>query len=214
MSLRYLRILALLIFALSVSCYAQSLGDLARQTREQEQQKGMPRLRVITNEDLEVRSKDQSRAPETNEAEASDEKGTADTEKKDATSDAAAPEKKSAKKVSPEDAAKEREAARELEAQKRTKEINDKYLGRVNELRSQMAAAQADLARLQRDQLENAIDYRRSSGISPNYAEFGQAQKVFDEQIAAKRELIQTLTSQLEDAREAARHAGVTNIPE
>jgi len=45
--------------------------------------------------------------------------------------------------------------------------------------------------------------------MSPTYSEYESQQREFNTQIEAQKSLITSLNSQLDDAREAARHAGV-----
>jgi hypothetical protein len=207
MSLRHLRIPALLILALPVFAQTQSLGDLARQLRTERQQSGASQPKVYTNDDLASPS---SEAPA---AESSD-KSTKDG---DAGAKAESPAEASANTTGSDKAAgaktnsgrdKEREA-RELEIEKRTQEINQHYLDRIAAIRSQIAAAQQEIARRQRDQVESTNQFQRTSGTNPSIPEYQQQQRLFGEQIEAQRNLIVSLTSQLDDAQEAARHAGV-----
>jgi hypothetical protein len=106
------------------------------------------------------------------------------------------------------DPAKEREA-QELETQKRTNEINQRYLDRIAAVRVRLNAAQLELAKLQRDQVESTNEFTRTLGVSPNPGTYDQQQRLFIQQIEAQRNLINSLNSQLEDAKELARHAGV-----
>ena len=73
----------------------------------------------------------------------------------------------------------------------------------------QINTAQMELAKLQRDQVESTNDFKRSAGTSPNIATYEEQQRMFNEQIEAQHNLIDNLKAQLEDAQEAARHAGV-----
>ncbi len=103
------------------------------------------------------------------------------------------------------DSAKEREH----EIQKRSDEINKVYLDRIAALRTQINTARMELAKLQLDQVESTNDFKRSAGASPNIATYEEQQRQFNEQIEAQHNLIDSLKGQLEDAQEAARHAGV-----
>jgi hypothetical protein len=217
MRLRHLRIPVLLILALPVFAHAQSLGDLARQVRTERQQSGTPQPKVYTNDD--VVSPSEKAAEAESPAESNDKSADQSTDKSNDRSgkdgDKSAPAASSAEGAgkaavskstpSPE---KEREA-RERETQKRTQEINQHYLDRIADIRSQIAAAQQEIARLQRDQAESTNQFQHTSGTTPSIPEYQQQQRLFGEQLEAQRNLIVSLTSQLDDAQEAARHAGV-----
>jgi hypothetical protein len=217
MSLRWLRILAGLILAFSIAAHAQSLGDVARQTRAELQQSGT-HLRVITNDDFRssesasskhadspVKSSADGAASSSN-SEAKGEEAAAGGSvrggSKDETGDGTRSDKPS------HDPEKEREA-RELEAQARTQQINQHYLDRIAELRQKISDAQKEIARIQRDQVESTIEFQRSVGSSPSLAVYQEEQRLFNQQLETQRSLITSLNSQLEDAQESARHAGV-----
>lgn len=195
------RILGLLILAFSITSYAQSLGDVARQVRAERQQKGPSVTKVITNDDIvtgtsqmRTTNEGEESAPTANSADGTD-KGVSSGE-----------EAKTANKK--DDAAKEREA-QELETQKRTNEINKEYRDRIAGIRVKIDTAQTELVKLEREQIDSTNDFRRTSGISPSIPTYEQQQRAFSEQIQAQRNLITSLHSQLEDTQEAARHAGV-----
>jgi len=191
MSLRCLSGLALLIFAFSISAHAQSLGDIARQYRAERQQSGIRHSPVITNDDIES-SKPANKPVASEEA-------TASTE-----AEAAAQPAKNTKPsttVKPED--------QKSETDIRTEEINNRYLDRIAAIRKQLATAQQELARLQQEQTETILAYRRSLYTFPNPEVYENQQRSFNEQIETQSDLVTSLTSQLEDAQEAARHAGV-----
>jgi hypothetical protein len=197
MNIRNLRILALLILAFSLSSYAQSLGDVARQLRAERRQSVPFHGKVITNDDIASSKPTPAKSAKETEATAADEGSKAN-------SDSAG----NAKHAKAEDSAKER-GARELELQKRSEEINKVYRDRIAGLRSQIAAEQQELARLQRDQVESANQFQRSYGTAPNVGTYEAQQRLFSEQLEAHRTSISTLNAQLDDAQEAARHAGV-----
>jgi hypothetical protein len=218
MSLRHLRIPALLILALPVFAQTQSLGDLARQLRTERQQSGAPQPKVYTNDDLSSHSNAPAAAESP--AESTDQSADKSNDKsgKEGASDAkAAPSAEGADKAAGEKATGSKStagpdkehAARELEIDKRTQEINQHYLDKIAAVRAEIAAAQQEIARLQRDQVESTNQFQRTSGTVPNIPEYQQQQKLFTEQIQAQRNLLVSLTSQLEDAQESARHAGV-----
>lgn len=200
MSLRCPRNLALLILAFSISSHAQSLGDVARQLRAERQEQGTPGPKVITNDDIE------STEPAASVSKGAFQDETKDESKKEGDGKTPASVNKNAKVKN--DAAKEREA-QEAETQKRTDEINKKYLDRIAAVRMQINTAQVELARLQRDQVESTNAFKLSVGTSPNIAAYEEQQRMFSEQIETHYTLIDSLKSQLEDAQEAARHAGV-----
>jgi hypothetical protein len=214
MSLRCLRIPALLILAFPLLAHAQSLGEVARQLREERQQSGASQLKVYTNDDVVSRSSEAAPAEPTAESDDSfkaqsskDGEPTAKTESsaeagKEAGSKTAAAGKSNPSKE------KTREQ-RELELDKRTEEINKHYLDRIADIRAQIAAAQQEVARLQRDQVESTNQFQRTSGTTPSIPEYQEQQRLFNEQIATQRNLIVSLSSQLDDAQESARHAGV-----
>lgn len=219
MSLRNLRIYALLILAFSVSSYAQSLGqplgDIARQVRAERQTSTAPHARVITNDDIDraasVMSADASTDVTQNvskkeDAGAAQAPSSAEEAKKGTNVDEPKPVQntKSARK----DPTKEREA-QELETQARTLEINRIYLDRIAALRQQLKTAEVELAKLQQSQLDSSYAFQRTLGVSPSPGEYEQQQRTFNAQIYTQRNLIGSLNSQLEDAYEAARHAGV-----
>jgi uncharacterized protein YukE len=213
MSIRCLCIPALLILALPVFANAQSLGDVARQNRTERKESGASHLRVYTNDDLSSPSSEpaatepaaDAKDKSTDNSGKDGDKGAQTESSTEGAGKAAASETKAAKKSSID---KER-AERELETQKRTDEINQRYLDRIATIRTQIAAAQTEIARLQRDQVESTNQFQRTSGTTPNIAEYQEQQRLFTEQIQAQSNLLVTLSSQLDDAQESARHAGV-----
>ncbi len=208
MKLRYLRISALMILAFPLACYAQSLGDVARELRSERQQSGTPPAKVITNDDIVSRVPGKKAGKNKTEKEDAAEANSA----AGAESAGEAEPAKSAAKTAP-DPAKEREA-RELELDKRSEELNKVYRDRIAAIRAQIGAAQQDLARLERDQVESSNDFQRSAGTAPSIGTYEAQQRFFNEQIATQRNAIITLNSQMEDAQEAARHAGVPHASE
>jgi hypothetical protein len=170
---------------------------------------------VITNDDLPAHKEAAAITTEANDSSApEDESSKAAPGKKDATAkegeDKAKPEKDKAqaKKEEKKDPQQLREE-KERETQKRSEEINKRYTDRIEALHQQINAAQIQLTKLQTQQVDNTNSFKRTAGMSPTLNEYEAQQRSFDEQIAAQRELITSLNSQLEDAREAARHAGV-----
>lgn len=208
-----LPVLALLMLSYPLFCHAQSLGDVAREVRVEKQKSGAPHAKVITNDDLVApASQEKATAAENDASSAAD----ADAAAKDATAkpgeagkqegpDATSkPGKKNAKKS----AEKEREE-QEAETQKRSDEINKRYTDRITTLHEKINEAQLLLAKLQSQQVESTNEFRRTAAMAPTYSEYESQQRDFNERIAAQKELITSLNAQLEDAREAARHAGV-----
>jgi hypothetical protein len=220
--IRDLRIFALLILAFSISSSAQSLGDLARQIRAERLKNPVPHAKVITNDDLAstepepgVDSEDESKdaaqdAPGVEGAETAKAPGSAEDAKKGTSTETVVEEPKTGKNSNQarKHPAKERET-QEREIQQRTQEINGIYLDRIATLRQQFNAAQTELAKLQVAQVESTNNFQRTLGVSPNPSTYTQQQSLFNEQIEVQRNLIHSLNSQLEDAYEAARHAGV-----
>lgn len=210
MSLRCLRVFALIIFAFSIPSSAQSLGDVARQIRAERQNNPVPHAKVITNDDI-THSENSALPKDLSQAGAKDEGGVtapAAMQKTDAEAETGELKKGQPSDKARKDPAKEREA-QEIEIEKRTKEINQTYLDRIATLRTQLNAAQLELAKLQRDQVESTNEFRQSAGAYPNLGTYEQQQRLLIEQMEAQRNLIQSLNSQLEDTEESARHAGV-----
>jgi chromosome segregation ATPase len=212
MNLR-LPVLALLLVAFPLFSHAQSLGDVAREVRVEKQKSGAPHARVITNDDLEATAPAEGAAPEKDASAnaTSDTAAAADASKAamDASKPAAdakpEPSKAQPAKKDPE---KEREL-RELETQKRSDELNKRYTDRITAIHEQINAAQMQLAKLQSEQINSTNEFKRTAGMSPTLNEYEVQQREFIEQIEAQKTLITSLNGQLEDAREAARHAGV-----
>ena len=194
MSLRCLPGLALLIFAFSISAHAQSLGDIARQYRAERQQSATHHSPVITNDDIES---SKPAKPAKQQAASEDTTDSAEV----------AAEAQPAKNAKPGTTVKPEDQKSETDI--RTEEINNRYLDRIAAIRKQLTTAQQELARLQQEQTENILAYRRSLYTFPNPEVYENQQRSFNEQIKTQSDLITSLTSQLEDAQEAARHAGV-----
>lgn len=204
MNLRFLRVPAFLILALSISSYAQSLGEVARQLRAERQQSGPSNLRVITNDDIESPASRKNARQNAAEDGTKEEPGKQGEETAKAANSAG---KANNAKVN-KDSAKEHEE-QELALDKRSEEMNRTYLDRIAAIRTQISTAQQELAKLQLDLVESTNDFQRTLGVSPNVATYQEQQRLFSEQIEAHRALITNLNSQLQDAQEAARHAGV-----
>jgi len=203
MKLRCLPSLAVMILALSVCSQAQSLGDLARQLRAERQQSGTPQTKVFTNDDIASSAPAPALGATKSAAQAAAqiEAGKDGQQSPPAAADgsaagAAAQPAKSAKPIM-------------SETDKRIDEINHRYLDRIAELQKKIDIAQQEVARLQQEQAANTFEYRRTLGVFPNPGAYVDQQQSFNEQIKTQTDLITSLSSQLEDAKEAARHAGV-----
>ncbi len=222
MNLR-LPVLALLIFSASLVVHAQSLGDVAREVRAEKRQSGAPHSKVITNDDIATPANATgSVGKETPPADAT----TKDAPNKDAatkdeapkpaaiegtrneTEAKAEPAKEKRIEAKKEDPEKEREL-REAETRKRSEEINKSYTDRITKLHDQISTAQLLLAKLQAQQIDSTNEFKRTAGMSPTQNEYESQQRDFIAQIETQKSLITSLNSQLDDAREAARHAGV-----
>ena len=226
-----LPVLTLLVLSLPLCARAQSLGDVARETREERQQSGVHATRVVTNDDLpkhqaakpapapEKDAESSEAGSEAKSAAKSDE--TKSTTPGKETSAAKEGEKASAKECTGEDCPKVAQKAaakktaeqeredRENEFQKRSDEINKTFTDRLQKLRDDLTTAQLQLTRLETQQVDNTNEFKRTAAMSPTLNEYEAQQKEFIAEIAAQKELIHSLEGQLEDAKEAAHHAGV-----
>jgi chromosome segregation ATPase len=221
MNLR-LPFLALLIFSASLVVHAQSLGDVAREVRAEKQQSGAPHSKVITNDDIAT----SANAPQSAEKEAppadatitvapTKDAATKETTKpaaiegaRNETEAKAEPAKEKRIEAKKEDPEKEREL-REAETRKRSDEINKSYTDRITKIHDQISTAQLLLAKLQAQQIDSTNEFKRTAGMAPTLNEYESQQREFAAQIEIQKSLITSLNSQLDDAREAARHAGV-----
>ncbi len=228
-----LRLLVLIMFAAApVLSHAQSLGEVAREVRTERRQSDAHASHVYTNEDFAAPALQKPAVPTEDEAvKSSDETPVKDDPAKDAAGksagDVAAKDgsakddadktvngdpAKSAKPKLPEKAPKtaaEEHSDRERESQRRSDEINRQYIDRINAIHQKISDAQELLTKLQVDQLESSNQFRRSVGTSPSIPQYEADQREYIDKIAAQKTLLDTLHDQLEDAREAARHAGV-----
>ena len=205
MNLR-LPVLVLLILSIPGFTLEQSLGDVAREARAEKSKSGAPKAKVITNEDIveaaPALGKDTTSSALPGTAPAK-EVG-ADITKSPVSENAASGANERPQK----DTAKVPET-REHETQRRTAEINNRYLDRIAVLRDQINTAQLLLAKLQAQQIDSTNEFKRTAAMTPPIGEYEAQQRSFHEQIETQRSLIVSLNSQLEDAKEAARHAGV-----
>jgi chemotaxis protein histidine kinase CheA len=188
-----LQVLALLVLVFPIFCNAQSLGEVARQTRAEEQRTGASQARVITNEDL---------ASSTPTA-----KPTPPSEREENAAKSAPAESKPAKEN---DAQAKDWKAKEDERQRRTDEINQRYLERIATLRGQLNTAQGELGKLQGSyQHLWELDGYDDANFYFHYQQMLNFNRHLTEVIETQQKLIASLKSQLENLQEEARHAGV-----
>jgi hypothetical protein len=196
-------ILALLILSIPVFSCAQSLGDVARETRAEEQKDGAPHPKAITNDDIaRARERDTS-------AEAAKPSSAAMQAGKPSDTDAA--ELKNAKpSARPKSDTTKKQEAQEPEAQQRTGEINKNFLDRIALLRQQINTARMEVTKLQGDY---EGDWDMPPYTEGDYAFRELQRQAFNQHISdlieTQRKFIASLESQLNDVQEAARHAGV-----
>jgi uncharacterized protein YukE len=195
-----------MILAVSVFSQAQSLGDLARQLRTERQQNGTPHTKVFTNDDI----ASSAPAPALGASKASAQSGAQAAAQIEADSGQQSPPA-AADGSAAGAAAQPAKSAKPImsETDKRIDEINHRYLDRIAELQKKIDIAQQEVARLQQEQAANTFEYRRTLGVFPSPGAYVEQQQSFNEQIKTQTDLITSLSSQLEDAKEAARHAGV-----
>ena len=208
------RIAMTLLLLLAAPLWAQqsrSLGDAARQEREAHL--NSPRAaRVITNDDLAQPAAEAAAPAETSSPEDAAKDASAKEDGKDAA--AAKSEAKDDAKAQKAKTPDELRAEREEAYRKRAEEVNKTYTERIQKLRDQLNSARLQLSKLETARVESTQDFRRSAAMSPTLNQYETQQKEFNEQIATQQELINNLNSQLEDAIEAARHAGVPHADE
>jgi hypothetical protein len=183
---RHLPILALLALLFPVFSHAQALADAARETRAEEQTNAVPRAKVITNEDI----AEPAPAHKIDASSGAQERDAATKDGEAATRSSTAAAK-----------------AQEPETQQHAAEIDKHYLDRIATLRDQINSAQLELGKLEGDRLEAGNGFTRAD--TPNFARYEAQMYSLNDQIEAKRSLITNLKARLEDAREAARRAGV-----
>ncbi len=193
-----LLVLATGVFAQPLSDQSQSLGEVARQHRAERQQSGSSARKIYTNEDLGAA------------AEAAPAKDAEDAEEPSPAEPAASTTKAAEGSAN----GKDETAKKEAELQKRTLEVNQRYTDKILGIRAQIATAKQEVERLQHDQIESTNQFRSTNGVSPSVYEYQEQQRQFQQQIETQRNLIATLGAQLEDAQEAARHAGVAHAGE
>ncbi len=192
---RYLPALVLLVVTLPIFSRAQSLGDVARETRAEREKSGAQVATVITNDDLAKSPPSVNEASETTSADSANPKAKPDERKKDS--------------------ARDREE-REAELERRTDAINQRYMERIATLREQINAARSEVAKLQKDEIDIANEYRKevapdTTGYVPPDATayYNTQMRACISTIANLNRLITSLNAQLADVQEAARHAGV-----
>lgn len=189
---------ALLIAAAPLWAQSEPLGDVARDARAEREQKAEHPQKVWTNEDFEAVR--QTPVPSAKEQKSA---GESSAEKKDSTT-------ANADKVNGAD--KKAAEGKDSDLDKRGKEITQAYVDKVSKLREDIATAQKNLEKLQRDQTASANAFR--AGSASNASEYATQQRTFQQQIDEQNKKLQDLKQSLEDAREAARHAGIPHTDE
>jgi len=190
----YLQFLALVVLAFPILCNAQSLGEVARQTRMDEQRRGTAQARVITNDDLAGSSPTAKPTPPSEREENA----------------AKSPQAQSGDPTKKDDAQASDWKAKEDERQRRTDEINQRYIERIATLRGQLNTAQVELGKLQASyQHLWELDGYDEANFNFHYQKMLDFNRHLDEVIEAQQKLIASLKSQLENLQEEARHAGV-----
>ena len=204
MSLQYSRLLrrlclsALLVMATGLFAQDsadQPLGDVARHARAEREQR-VSRRKVYTNDDFTKPDSD-------------DQTDTADSNAQPSKTADGASAAKPDSGAAASDATTKDDAKKDEERKKRNDDINKSYTDRVDQIRKQIAETKQDLERLQRDQVESTNQYRNSNGTSPSTYEYQEQQRQIQQQMDNDRNQLASLNAQLEDAQEAARHAGV-----
>ncbi|MDR3764829.1 MAG: hypothetical protein P4M01_12110 [Acidobacteriota bacterium] len=204
--------MGLMLLLLAAPLWAQqstSLGDAARDERAAHQ--STPRAQhVYTNDDLQRETPTVPAVAESADSKDAAAQPAADAAKEGAAKDAAAsPAAATAKPEVKTKTAEELREEREKEYEKRNREINKTYTDRIQKLREQMNTARLQLAKLATAKAQNMEDFRRSVGTNPSIPDYNAQQHEYDAQISAQKDLISSLNAELEDAMEAARHAGV-----
>jgi chromosome segregation ATPase len=192
---RLLIVCALALAFLPLAVHAQSLGEVARQLREQRQQSGVRQTKVYTNDDFE-------KPGEVMEGGAAD----ANAPSQGAAETAKAGEDES--KDETKDKTKEDKKTLEEELKEQQEEVNQKYSKLLGDLRGDIAKTQDELQNLRHDQMISTNQFRSSNGTSPNVYEYDDQQAMFDKQIESATRKLEELNAQLDDAREEARRAG------
>lgn len=191
-----LQVLALLVLVFPIFCNAQSLGEVARQTRADEQSKETS-ARVITNDDLANSAPTAKPTPPSEREE---------NIAKSAPVESSKPTEENAAQPAP---AKDWKA-QEDERQRRTDEINQRYLERIATLGEQLNTAQVELGKLQASyQHLWELDGYDDANFAFHYQQMLNFNQHLTEVIEAQQKLIASLKSQLENLQEEARHAGV-----
>jgi len=176
---------------LPLAAQAQSLGEVARQLREQRQQSGDRQTKVYTNDDFEKPG--EVMEPEAADANAPSQ-GAAETAK--AGGDQA------------QDGSKEEKKTLEEELKEQDQQVEQKYSKLLGDLRGDIAKTEEELQRLRHDQMISTNQFRSSNGTSPNAQEYDEQQSMFNEQIESATKKLEDLNAQLDDARDDARRAG------
>jgi len=176
-----------LLLLLPMLAYTQSLGDVARETRAEEEKVGVPHPKVITNDDI-------GQSPQAHEEDADATKPPSSARETDKATEKDATEPKNVKpsEYSERAPGKEQEA-KELQTQRRTDEINKYYQSRIDSLRDQLNAEQLELGKLEGDRLDAYNDItsadntgRLTSANSLNLAQYDTRMDSLNDQIDAK----------------------------
>jgi hypothetical protein len=211
-------ILGLAMIAAPLFAQSESLGDVVRQQREQRQSSGLQH-KVWTNEALGI--PEEGNAPPN--AAAADNAGKTDGQEAKGSAPAKAGENGAAEKADAKDGAKDAKkgdaekggADRKVaDHPKRADDGTNPYVDRIAAVRGQIESAKKELAQLQRDQIESRNQFRNSNGQSVPLAEYNDQQQTLQQQIDDREKTLVDLDRQLDDAREAARHAGVPHASE
>jgi hypothetical protein len=192
--------LTLLVFVFSGISHGQSLGDAAREARAKSQQSGTAPAKVITNDDLV-------------EKEAAQPEEEAAKEPQQNSSTSTQPDVKSKSPATTDQAqnAVGQKQAPETPAQPDPDAIAKDIKTRAATLRSQIAAVQSQISKLQRGYINRwALP---DSIPETEYALREQRAIAFNQQvtelIATQKKLLADLKAQMESLKEEARHAGV-----
>jgi len=189
---RRLIVCALVLAFLPLAAHAQSLGEVARQLREQRQQSGDRQTKVYTNDDFEKPGEVM-------------EPGAADA---NAPSQGAAETAKAGGDATTDETQKEEQKTLEEELKEQDDQVEQKYSKLLGDLSGEIAKTEEELQRLRHDQMISTNQFRSSNATSPNVHEYDEQQRVFNEQIESATRKLEELNAQLDDARDDARRAG------
>jgi len=194
-----LTVCALLLCFVPLAAHAQSLGEVARQLREERQQSDVKPGKVYTNEDLETPAEEAEQAK---------------AEEQTPQERAAEAKKATGAEATNGEAKGEKKKTLEEEMQEHDTEQRQKYGKLIGDLQEEIAKTEQELQKLQHDQMISTNQFRSSNGTSPNVYEYDDQQRTFNEQINAAKQKLEELQTKLGDAKEEARHAGVRDLSE